>query len=327
MAIDGDHRDLRPHQETGRFHYLLDRLDNAELEVEPFPHLYIEDFLADEDFDAVVRAPQVALPAVGDVQELFGVLDSASYRPLNFPGCTTSKLEYVRWLERGSRPRGTHKACEGQGMAMRLTRPQDEILGLLSGLFTSPDLHNLLRTKFDLAAPTTVEAGLQKYLHGYEISPHPDIRQKALTWMLNVNPSEDSESLMFHTHYLRLKPEWSFLYPLWQNNPNLQTFWVPWEWCTTVKQQRKNNSIVVFSPRWDTVHAVRADYDHLRTQRTQFYGNLWYKDRHVPKYAPTFEDFDYTRGSTLRHVRARVRGMASRARSRVRRADSTGRPG
>jgi hypothetical protein len=62
-----------------------------------------------------------------------------------------------------------------------------------------------------------------------------------------------------------------------------------------VKQQTENNSIVIFSPRWDTMHAIRAHYDHLVTQRTQFYGNLWYETSDVPPYGkgPEFEDFDF----------------------------------
>lgn len=35
--------------------------------------------------------------------------------------------------------------------------------------------------------------------------------------------------------------------------------------------------MVIFSPSNDTIHAVKAEYDHLATQRTQLYGNLWYK--------------------------------------------------
>ena len=42
-------------------------------------------------------------------------------------------------------------------------------------------------------------------------------------------------------------------------------------------------SIVLFSPSNDTLHGVKADYNHLYTQRTQLYGNLWYKESSVDK--------------------------------------------
>ena len=43
--------------------------------------------------------------------------------------------------------------------------------------------------------------------------------------------------------------------------------------------QKKNNSIVIFSPSDDTIHAVKANYQHLNGQRTQVYGNFWYKEK------------------------------------------------
>jgi len=58
----------------------------------------------------------------------------------------------------------------------------------------------------------------------------------------------------------------------------MERCWVPWDWCTTVKQQTQNNSIVILSPSFDTIHAVKASYCHLEGQRTQLYGNLWYKE-------------------------------------------------
>ena len=36
----------------------------------------------------------------------------------------------------------------------------------------------------------------------------------------------------------------------------------------------KNNSIVIFKPSVDTLHAVKMKYDHTKFQRTQLYGNL-----------------------------------------------------
>ena len=276
-----------------QFGYLSDRILAAKLATEPFPHIYLEDFLSDEDFKAVTTSPDVALPAAKNADQLFGSLESAGYEAIEFPGCTRSKIEYLKWLEGSAKPRNTHAACEAQGMALRLKRPADGFVRALSDYFSSDEMHANLRQKFTITATTRLEAGLQKYLHGYEISPHPDIRLKALTWMINVNPAPKSESLGFHTHYMTFKPQWSFIPALWQHNPKIETCWVPWDWCSTVKQQTKNNTIVIFSPRWDTVHAIRAHYDHLASQRTQLYGNLWYETANAP-YAPSFRDFDFT---------------------------------
>jgi len=114
-------------------------------------------------------------------------------------------------------------------------------------------------------------------LDGYEISPHPDVRKKAATFMVNINPSSESEKMNHHTHYLKFKESYAYVKQFWSGNRQIDRAWVPWSWTDTVKQQTKNNTIVLFSPSNDTLHGVKADYNHLSTQRTQLYGNLWYK--------------------------------------------------
>jgi hypothetical protein len=149
----------------------------------------------------------------------------------------------------------------------------------------------MLHEKFGLeSAATKTDNGLQKYLDGYEISPHPDIRQKALTYMININPSASSEKLYFHTHYLRFTSEWKYIEEYWRGHPEHDRCWVPWDWCESVKIQTRNNSIVMFSPSDSTLHAIRTSYDHLSTQRTQFYGNLWYRTSNTTG-KPNWRDF------------------------------------
>ncbi|MEO1269616.1 MAG: hypothetical protein AAFX99_16140 [Myxococcota bacterium] len=259
------------------FGYLLDKIEAASFETEPFKHITIHDFLKDEHFEAVVRSPQINTTQSANASALIDTLLAQGYTIISFPGCVTSKAEYLDWLE-GRSQRSVHAATEGFGLVFRLKPPEGTILAELDTLFRSERLQKVLMAKFRLTAPVAMDAGLQKYLHGYEISPHPDVRSKALTWMLNINPGSNSEALDFHTHYLRFRPEWSYISEFWKHNNDVERCWVPWEWCTTVKQQQRNNSIVFFSPNHDTLHAVKADYNHLVSQRTQLYGNLWYKE-------------------------------------------------
>ena len=51
----------------------------------------------------------------------------------------------------------------------------------------------------------SIDTGIQKYLDGYEISPHPDLRKKVLTFMININTSEQAFKESYHTHYLEFK--------------------------------------------------------------------------------------------------------------------------
>lgn len=297
------------------FKYLLDKLNAAEIRSDPFPHIYLEKFLGQRDFDAVVSSPEVTLPAAANIDELFSILDALSFQPIEFPGCTKSRAEYVGWLETAIKPKDTHAACEGKGMALRCTTSRSEVVRSLGAFFESRELLDLLTHKFGITAPTQLDCGLQKYLNGYEISPHPDIRQKALTWMLNVNPGSSTEALDYHTHFMTFRPEWDFVGRFWRDTPNAETCWVPWQWCETRKRQTVNNTIVVFSPRHDTLHAVRARYDHLPAQRTQFYGNLWYKPQSLT-FRPTFQDFA-TGSVPARSRRGLVKSAAIRLRGQL----------
>ena len=75
----------------------------------------------------------------------------------------------------------------------------------LNEFFSSDIFINAVLNRFNLNNNVTYDGGIQKYLDGYEISPHPDIRKKALTWMININPFGNSEELDMHTHYLSFK--------------------------------------------------------------------------------------------------------------------------
>ena len=281
--------DSQAHDQT--FDYILEKIRSADFCEEPFKHLEIFDFLSPEHFNAVINSPQVNIPTASNPAALIESLNSVGYELIRFPGCTTSIPDYLSWLQ-GEANHQNHQLCKGFGIAFRLKDRQDQILVGLNRFFESSIFKETLEEKFGIERTTESDAGLQKYLHGYEITPHPDIRKKALTYMFNVNPAEDSEALEIHTHYLRLKPKKRFIGEFWRYNDEYDRCWVPWDWCDTVKVQRRNNSIVMFSPSWDTIHSIRLNYDHLQTQRTQFYGNLWYPEipKNIPK--PEHEQFD-----------------------------------
>ena len=296
-----------------RFAYLLERVEDAPFETEPFPHLWLTEFLAAEDLEEVLQAPEVALPRSTGIDDLFDHLDEAGYERIDFPGCSASKDEYKRWLDEGSDFERRNPTCEAQGLAFRLAAPRTEAVVDLNGFFRSRELHDVLKRRFELTRDVSMEGGVHKYLHGYEISPHPDIRKKALTWMLNVSPGPAPEQVEMHTRYMRFRPEWSYVSQYWRHNPTAEMCWVPWDWCTTERKQTENNSVVFFSPRWDTLHGVRAHYDHLPAQRTQFYGNLWYEAPDPPTTAmPDHEDLNIAASST-EDVRARLADAERRA--------------
>ena len=274
------------------FDYLIEKIENADFTTAPFEHVYIEDFLSDEHFEEIRQSPEINLGHVADDDQLFESMFKAGYKIVEFPGCVTSKDEYIAWHEGQKESKHHHTTCESFGITLRLYEAQTPLLARLKEFFHSETFNGAMARKFGVELEAcTIDGGVQKYLDGYEISPHPDIRRKAATFMVNINPTDESENLNHHTHYMTFKPSRRYVQAYWEGNADMDRCWVPWDWCDTAYQQTKNNSIVLFSPSNDTIHAVKASYDHLPTQRTQIYGNLWYKDRMVTG-EPEWYQFD-----------------------------------
>lgn len=262
-----------------RFSYLLDKIMESSISNEPFKHIEINDFLSPSDFAEIISTKELDLGNKYDDFNLFETLFTTGYKMVPFPGAITDHKKYIKSRIKGNKIE-QHSACESAGVVLRLTEPKSQVLIDLKEFISSIEFNSVLAEKFNVQIEKcTMDSGLQKYLDGYEISPHPDLRKKALTFMVNINSSPYSEKQNHHTHYMKFNKKYEYVNSFWQGNSDVERCWVPWDWCQTVKQQSKNNSIVVFAPSNDTIHAVKADYDHSRYQRTQIYGNLWYLDK------------------------------------------------
>ena len=293
-----------------KFRYLIEKIEKASFVSDPFKHIYIENFFDEKDFYELTSDTQITLDVAETDEKLFENLFENSYEIISFPGCITSVEDYLNW-RRGGKAKVNHNACSSSGMVLRL-RPRSNLIKELEEFLLSTTFNRAIAEKFSLEFELCdVDCGIQKYLDGYEISPHPDIRRKAATYMVNLNPHIESSTIDYHTQYLRFKDEWAHIGEFWKATPTADRDWVPWDWCTSVKKQRANNSIVLFSPSDDTLHAVRASYDHLKTQRTQLYGNLWYKSSGTTTYTPTweqmnegdFEDLTHQLGSARKAIK------------------------
>jgi hypothetical protein len=293
---------------TNDFTYLIDKIRITDFSTEPFKHIYIEDFFSSDHFDEIVTTNEISLAAAKSDRGLFDALFDKGYKIIPFPGCITDQKKYADWRA-GKKKVEHHSACEGFGVAFRLFTPTSSILRELDEFLNGEAFNRCLAEKFSVPyEDCRVDVGIQKYLDGYEISPHPDIRRKATTFMVNINPRVASERANHHTHYLRFKPERRYVQTFWEGNPSIDRCWVPWDWTETVYQQTKNNSIVLFSPSNDTMHGVKADYNHLLTQRTQLYGNLWFKEFETEGQLE-WEDFDF-RGNLSRTKRRPIKKAA-----------------
>ena len=259
------------------FNYLLDKIQQSDFVQDPFRHLYIEEFFSEQHFDQIVGSPEIYGPKATTDLELIDELVRLGYRQIKFPGTANDINSYLRWRRRPNR-KDIEKTCSSFGLVFRLEEVTSPIIKELNKFLLSSQFKQVIAKKFRLSdEKTNIDTGIQKYLDGYEISPHPDVRRKALTYMVNINPAKNSEELAYHTEYMQLIPEYEYIKSFWRNNVEVERDWLPWECAKTKKIQKRNNTIVIFSPNEETIHAVKADYNHFQTQRTQLYGNLWYE--------------------------------------------------
>src|SRR6185369_4536536 len=114
------------------------------------------------------------------------------FKEIGFPGTTTDLNKYLKWHKDRKGAKNSYvETCEGMGVTFRLQKTEPgSILREITDFFKSDVFLNAIAAKFGLSLEDTYpDLGLQKYLDGYEISPHPDVRKKAMTYMININPA------------------------------------------------------------------------------------------------------------------------------------------
>ena len=279
------------------FDYHLNKIKNTKLIKAPFELLYIENFLDEDIFKNLIAEPEINVSEkTNNDNLLISKLENKNYEIISFPGTTANKEDYINW--RKSEKNKNDGLCEGIGLTFRLKESNSRNISNILKFFESEDLFNILNEKFEsnwTKEKYYYDGGIQKYLDGYEISPHPDIRKKYLTWMLNINPFENSENEIIHTQYLETKKAKKYIDSFFKHNDSIDRCWIPWDWCKSVFSQKKNNSLVIFSPSHDTYHSIKCNYNHFKGQRTQIYGNLWYeKNLNYPIFS--WENLDVLRG-------------------------------
>lgn len=259
------------------FTYLCNKILDGNFQYSPFKHIVIEDFLKKGHLDEILNDKQIHFAETESTIKTVEFLRTRGYKVQNFPGCTSDLGEYIRHYKNNSFPKfrkGT--PVSSYGITFRLSEIGNKKINEIIKYMNGDEFKEALETKFKISNKTEIITAIQKNLSHYEISPHPDIRSKALTYLLNINKDSYVDNEPVHTHLLKFNEEWKHIQNYWENNINVERTWVPWEWCSTIKTTNKNNSIVLFAPSNDTLHAAKMIYDHNKFQRTQIYGNLMY---------------------------------------------------
>ena len=268
-----------------KFRYISEKILDSKIDDYPFKHVLIEDFLSEEHLDIVLNDSQVHFQEAKNTEEVMELLFKNHYEVQTFPGCVTNPMEYIERFNANDFPKGKGKdlPIEAFGMTFRLSKYNNPFIKELVDYMNGDEFKNALETKFDIKMETRIITAIQKNLSHYEISPHPDVREKGLTYLLNINKDSSIDVEHVHTHLLKLIIDWEFILEYWENNLSENRCWIPWDWCETHKVTNKNNSIVIFAPNNDTFHGIKLNYDHTKYQRTQLYGNLMGLQKVIPQ--------------------------------------------
>ena len=274
---------------NNEFYYLIDKIKETPFIQKPFEHIEIKNFLNQKHLNMILNEKQIHFDNKKNQDDLYKTLINKKWDILHFPGCTTSWENYKKYLKGGKISNYLKKnPIENVGITFRLNEYQNLNIKKLIEFMNGVEFHNVLKKKFKLNDATSIISAIQKNLTGYEISPHPDKRSKALTYLLNINYDPKIEKMNCHTHLLEFKPKYKKIEKYWKDHPDTERCWVPWDWCTSKKTTNENNSFLIITPQSEpaSLHAILLDYDHLKFQRTQIYGNLMYKSN--KKYIDSF---------------------------------------
>ena len=261
------------------FEYLIDKIKKEPFIHSPFSHLEIKNFLSEEHLEMILHEKQIHFEKTNNHEHLYKTLQNKEWSILHFPGCTNKWSDYMKYVNNKTIQKDKKKnPIENIGITFRLNKYKNPKIKALIQFMNGKEFHDALKEKFEIKDVTSIISAIQKNLTGYEISPHPDKRSKALTYLLNINCDPEIEKMNCHTHLLEFKPEYKKIEKYWATEPNIERCWVPWEWCTSKKTTNDNNSLLIFKPQSEpsSLHAIILDYDHLKFQRTQIYGNLMY---------------------------------------------------
>ena len=262
-----------------KFSYISEKILEAPFLSNPCKHLEINNFLSDEHLDIILNDKQIHFDEVDDTETLMDKLSSLNYKIQNFPGCISNPNEYLELFNSGKLGNIKYDTpVESYGITYRLDNYKNNFIKDLIDYMNGKEFKESLEEKFKITRKSDIISAIQKNLTRYEISPHPDIKEKCLTYLLNINKNDSVESYDIHTFLLRFKDEYKHIPEVWENRTDIDRCWVPWSWCDKVKTISKNNTLVMFQPTNDTLHAVKLDYDHTKFQRTQIYGNLMYSN-------------------------------------------------
>jgi len=231
--------------------YILTKIENAEIIVKPFPHIIIHNFIEDDDLKNIIENIEI-----DNLNEI-----GKKYKQVKYPGAKKTNEDLT------NRPTGI-------GLVYALKKEYWKNNIKLKIILDSEEFKQALFKKLNI--PKNIDGWnvyqINKDLNGYEISPHPDITGKVITYQLNLSNTDALDNYDLGTRFHSIKPQClKFIKELSKKKPRP---WGKWDWFDKGKSiPYKQNTFMAFAPSDTSYHSVKLEnYPQEKYQRTMLRG-------------------------------------------------------
>lgn len=231
--------------------YILEKIRNAQIIKDPFPHIIIPNFLEDNDLKNIIKNIEIS-----NLKEI-----EKKYIKVHYPGAKITNENLV------NRP-------TGKDLVYSLKKEYFENNIELNNILKSEEFKKELFKKLNV--PKNIDGWniyqINKDLNGYEISPHPDITGKVVTYQLNLTNTDSLDNYDLATKFHTIKPDCvKYIRELYKIKPRP---WGKWEWFDKGKSiPYKKNTFMAFAPSDFSYHSVKLEnYPQEENQRTMLRG-------------------------------------------------------
>ena len=232
--------------------YIFQKINDVKIISKPFPHIIIEDFFDEEFINELINSIKI-----DNINEI-----KSKYHEVIYPGAIDKKLSLT------TRPTGS-------GLVYALNKSILDKHEIFVNLLESDGFKQVLFDKFNI--PKEIDGWnvyqINKDLNGYEISPHPDVTGKIITWQCNITNDNTLDNYNLSTRLHTIKPEYKDELNKITSDKNPRP-WGKWEWFDEgISVPYKENAFFAFAPSNISHHSVILDnYPQDRSQRTMMRG-------------------------------------------------------
>ena len=243
--------------------YILKKIEDAVIIEKPFPHIIIPNLLEDDNLTNIID--NIEIDNLNEIEK--------KYTKVHYPGAKSTNEKLT------NRPTGI-------GLVYALKEEYSKNNIELNTILTSKDFKEVLFKKFKI--PTNIDGWnvfqINKDLNGYEISPHPDITGKVITYQINLSNMDTLDNYDLGTKLHRIKPE--CLKYIKEISSIKKRPWGKWEWFDEgISIPYKQNTFMAFAPSDISYHSVKLEnYPQEKCQRTMLRGFI--ADSRLLKKAP-----------------------------------------